>query len=120
MKENYIISAFRETIKRDFAGRAQVLNEAFDGRLQSLRQESSECSDYYNLYNVSAEYLQTVNCCRGRENGLLNYSRHLLYTYFAGTDRYVGMRLGEAALAGAFDLEHPCYASLKECLQGLN
>ena len=91
-----------------------------DMLLQSLRQESSECSDYYNLYNVSAEYLQTVNCCRGRENGLMNYSRHLLYTYLAGTERYVGMRLGEAALAGAFDLEHPCYASLKECLQGLN
>ena len=91
-----------------------------DMLLQSLRRESSECSDYYNLYNMSAEYLQSVNCCRGRENRLVNYSRHLLYTYLAGTDRYVGMRLGEAALAGAFDLEHPCYASLKECLQGLN
>lgn len=91
-----------------------------DMLLQSLRRESSECSDYYNLYNMSAEYLQSVNCCRGRENRLVNYSRHLLYTYLAGTERYVGMRLGEAALAGAFDLEHPCYASLKECLQGLN
>ena len=85
-----------------------------DMLLQSLRRESSECSDYYNLYNMSAEYLQSVNCCRGRENRLVNYSRHLLYTYLAGTERYVGMRLGEAALAGAFDLEHPCYASLKE------
>ena len=44
MKENYIISAFRETIKRDFAGRAQVLNEAFDGRLQSLRQENADAT----------------------------------------------------------------------------
>lgn len=44
MKENYIISAFRETVKRDFAGRAQVLNEAFDGRLQSLRQENAGAS----------------------------------------------------------------------------
>ena len=44
MKENYIISAFRETVKRDFAGRAQVLNEAFDGRLQSLRQENADAS----------------------------------------------------------------------------
>ena len=44
MKENYIISAFRETVKRDFAGRAQVLNEAFDGRLQLLRQENADAS----------------------------------------------------------------------------
>ena len=44
MKENYIISAFRETVKRDFAGRAQVLNEAFDGRLQSLRQENTDAT----------------------------------------------------------------------------
>ena len=44
MKENYIISAFRETVKRDFAGRAQVLNEAFDGRLQSLRQENADAT----------------------------------------------------------------------------
>ena len=44
MKENYIISAFRETIKRDFAGRAQVLNEAFDGRLQALRQENADAT----------------------------------------------------------------------------
>ena len=68
MKENYIISAFRETIKRDFAGRAQVLNEAFDGRLQSLRQENADAtkekqrlSEGQILPGIAAyETLQTV------------------------------------------------------------
>ena len=91
-----------------------------DMLLQSLRLESSECSDYNPPPPPRAEFLPPVNCCRECFNRLVNYSRHLLYTYLAGTERYVGMRLGEAALAGAFDLEHPCYASLKECLQGLN
>lgn len=52
-----------------------------DMLLQSLRLESSECSDYYNLYNMSAEYLQSVNCCRGRENRLVNYSRHCTHIW---------------------------------------
>lgn len=120
-----ILSLEEWSIARTFSSRQKATKRWQKGYLedmllQSLRMESSECSDYYNLYNMSAEYLQSVNCCRGRENRLVNYSRHLLYTYLAGTERYVGMRLGEAALAGAFDLEHPCYASLKECLQGLN
>ncbi len=87
--------------------------------LQSLRHESAECSDYYNLYNMSAEYLLSVNNSRGSENRLKNYSRHLLYTYLAGTEKYVGMCLGEAALAGAFNLSHPCYDSLKDSLLAL-
>lgn len=103
-----ILSLEEWSIARTFLSRQKATKRWQKGYLedmllQSLRRESSEWSDYYNLYNMSAEYLQSVNCCRGRENRLVNYSRHLLYTYLAGTERYVGMRLGEAALAGAFD-----------------
>ena len=44
MKENYIISAFRETVKRDFAKQAAELNAAFDKRIQALRQENADAT----------------------------------------------------------------------------
>lgn len=87
--------------------------------LEALYQETSEYSDYYNLYSISEEYLKMVNNCRGRDNKLLNYNRHFLYTYLAVTDKYVGLRLGEAALAGAFNLEYEGFDSLRECLKKL-
>ncbi len=86
---------------------------------ETLRQETSEYNDYYNLHNMSAEYLLLVNNNRGREHKLQNYSRHLLYTYFAATEKYVGLRLGEAALAGAFDLQHAAFNSLRESILSL-
>lgn len=60
-----------------------------------------------------------INNCRGRDNKLLNYNRHFLYAYLAATDKYVGLRLGEAALAGAFNLEYEGFDSLRECLKTL-
>lgn len=87
-----------------------------DALWTALKHETAEYNDYYNLHNMSAEYLTLVNNNRGREQHLKNYSRHLLYTYFAATEKYVGIRLGEAALMGAFDLQHAAFNSLKECL----
>ncbi len=90
-----------------------------DALWTALKHETSEYNDYYNLHNMSAEYLTLVNNNRGREHHLINYSRHLLYTYFAATEKYVGLRLGEAAMAGAFDLDHYIFISLKETLCSL-
>lgn len=39
-----------------------------------------------------------------------------LYTYFSVTDKYVTLKLGEAAKAGAFDWTHQNLAPLKNCL----
>lgn len=90
-----------------------------DALWQALRHDTAEYNDFYNLHNMSAEYLLVVNNNRGREHRLANYNRHLLYTYFAATEKYVGLRLGEAAQAGAFDLQHPVFDSLKESLMAL-
>ncbi|MGM9529805.1 MAG: hypothetical protein ACI3XH_07405 [Phascolarctobacterium sp.] len=46
----------------------------------------------------------------------INPSRHLLYTYFSGTEKFIGCSLAEAAKRGAFDFEHERYAELKKCL----
>lgn len=50
---------------------------------------------------------------------LTNPSRHLLYAYFAGTEKFVGCSLAEAAKLGAFDFENARFAELKKCLLGL-
>lgn len=90
-----------------------------DNLWAALRRETSEYNDYYNLSNMSADYLQTVNNGRGREQQLTNYHKHLLYVYLAGTEKYAGLRLEEAAQAGAFDLQHSSFDSLRECLLSL-
>lgn len=60
-----------------------------------------------------------VDFCDSNSFKLTNPSRHLLYTYFAGTEQFVGCNLAEAAKLGAFDFEHEAYAELKKCLLGL-
>lgn len=87
--------------------------------LQALKQETSECSNFYNLQNITREYLFSVNISRGKENRLVNRSRNFLYSYFAGTERFVGLRMSEAAAKGAFDLEYEGFKDLREFLTGL-
>mgnify|MGYP000019439060 FL=1 len=87
-----------------------------DVLLEVLRQDSSEECGHYNLYNITADFLLSVNGCRGREFRLKNESRHLLCGYLAGTDKYAGMRIAEAAHYDAFDLDSKKFDSLKQYL----
>ncbi len=87
-----------------------------DVLLQVLQQDSSEECGYYNLYNITADFLLSVNGCRGREYQLKNESRHMLCSYLSGTDKYAGMRIAEAAQLGAFDLDNQKFDSLKNYL----
>ena len=85
----------------------------------ALKQETSECCYFYNLHNIAHEYIFSVNNSRGKGNRLVNYSRNFLYGYFAGTERFVGLRLGEAAAKGAFDLDHEGFKGLRKFLETL-
>ena len=49
----------------------------------------------------------------------VNHSRHLLYAYFSGIEKYVGCTIAEAAKLGAFDFEHSDFAELKKSLLSL-
>ena len=82
----------------------------------ALKQETSECCYFYNLHNIAHEYIFSVNNSRGQKNRIVNYSRNFLYGYFAGTEKFVGLRLGEAAAKGAFDLNHEGFLDLREFL----
>ena len=82
----------------------------------ALKQETSECCYFYNLRNIAHEYIFSVNNSRGQKNRIVNYSRNFLYGYFAGTEKFVGLRLGEAATKGAFDLNHEGFKDLREFL----
>ena len=90
-----------------------------DVLLEVLQQDSSEECGYYNLYNITADFLLSINGCRGKDCQLKNTSRHMLFGYLAGTDKYAGLRIADAALLGAFDLDNKKFDSLKQYLLGL-
>ena len=87
--------------------------------LPTLSQESSEECEFYNLHSVTHEFLFSVQNCRGKGNRFVNASRNFLYSYLSGTENFVGMRLGEAAAKGVFDLEHEVFKDLKKFLKNL-
>lgn len=86
----------------------------------ALKHDTSECSYFYNLHNIAHEYIFSVNNSRGKDNHLVNRSRNFLYSYFSGTESFVGMRLGEAAAKGAFNLEYEGFKDLREFLISLD
>ena len=87
--------------------------------LPALSQESSEECEFYNLHSVTHEFLFSVQNCRGKGNRFANVSRNFLYSYLSGTEKFVGLRLGEAAAKGAFDLGHESFKDLKEFISKL-
>lgn len=90
-----------------------------DVLVPALQQQTAEASDFYNLKNIAHEFVFSVQNSRGKDKRFANYNRHFLYSYFAGTEKFVGLRLGEAAAKGAFDLEHEGFNDLKEFLSSL-
>lgn len=90
-----------------------------DVLLDTLKMETSECCDYYNLRNITEDFLLSVNNDRGKENRFVNHNRHFLCTYLAGTKKYAGLKLAEAAQKGAFDLSSSKFDDLKEVLMAL-
>jgi hypothetical protein len=60
-----------------------------------------------------------VQNCRGKGNRFVNSSRNFLYSYLSGTEKFVGLRLGEAAAKGAFDLENEVFKDLRGILSRL-
>ena len=87
--------------------------------LLTLSRESSEKCEFYNLYGITHEFLFTVQNCRGKDNRFVNISRNFLYSYLSGTEKFAGLRLGEAAAKGAFNLEHEGFKDLKEFISRL-
>ena len=85
--------------------------------LPTLSQESSEECEFYNLHSVTHEFLFSVQNCRGKGNRFVNTSRNFLYSYLSGTEKFVGLRLGEAAAKGAFDLGYEGFKDLKEFIK---
>lgn len=87
--------------------------------LPALSRESSEECEFYNLHSVTHEFLFSVQNCRGKGNRFVNTSRNFLYSYLSGTEKFVGLRLGEAAAKGAFNLGHESFKDLREFLSKL-
>lgn len=90
-----------------------------DVLLETLREETSESCHYISLRNIADDFLLSTNNTRGKENRFINHNRHVLCTYFAGTNKLAGMRLGEAAEEGAYDLGSDKFNDLKEMFEQL-
>ena len=87
--------------------------------LPALSQESSEECEFYNLHSITHEFLFSVQNCRGKGNRFVNTSRNFLYSYLSGTEKFVGLRLGEAVAKGAFDLGYESFKDLREFISKL-
>lgn len=88
-----------------------------DALVKALRPQTSEAADYFNLRNMAEEYLFSVSNNRGKTAKFSNHSLHLLAAYFAGTKKYVGVRIAEAAGNDGFDLDHPVFMPLREQIE---
>ena len=87
--------------------------------LTALSRESSDECEFYNLHSITHEFIFSVQNCRGKDNRFINSSRNFLYSYLSGTEKFLGLRLGEAAAKRAFDLEHEWIRDLKEFISKL-
>ena len=58
-------------------------------------------------------YLQ---CILKRGEKLPRKHKNKLYTFLAGQDEYVGMKLGEAAKAAVWDFEHTAFEPFKNII----
>lgn len=70
------------------------------------------------LLTLSNSYLEKV--VQRREHPLRTAHKNQLHAYFSGTDRFVGMKIGEAARAKCFDFSSPALDFLKEALIALS
>ena len=89
-----------------------------DGTLEDLcchilKENPNEFSGK-GLLTLSNNYLDIVEYERG--TSLRTAHKNQLHAYFSGTDRFVGMKIGEAASAKCFDFSSPTLDFLKEAL----
>lgn len=130
-REHELYKIRQHTYLRDFAGYSYYLfpykskagnwQPGFleDVLLETLKQETSESCYYQNLYNITGDFLLSVNNNRGKEHRFVNHNRQFLCMYLSGTKKYAGLKLAEAAQKGAFDLESSKFDDLREVLRGL-
>lgn len=95
-----------------------LLFPSFDGSHGTLEDLALDILDKSQAGNVPDEINSFLFSLE--EKGHRTFShRHKakLHTYFSVTDRYVTMKLGEAASAGAFNWSHPRLEPLRNCLR---
>lgn len=103
----YLFPGLRKTRRWEFG----YLEDAL---LKTIIEDTSENANYFSLRNMAEEYIFSVNNNRGKQFKFSNLSMHVLASYLAGTEKYVGMRISEAAANGAFNLNHSVFAPLRE------
>lgn len=80
---------------------------------QILRESPKEFSGN-DLLKLSHSYLEAVE--QKRQTPLRTAHKNQLHAYLSGTDRFVGLKIGEAARVQCFDFSSPALDFLKEAL----
>lgn len=81
--------------------------------LSILKTQKGEISAN-KLQQLGTQYIDAITMCGHAPFRTLHKNK--LHAYFSGTDRFVGMKIGEAAKAGCFDFSHPKLDALKDML----
>lgn len=81
--------------------------------LSILKHQPGEIS-ISQLQQLSTQYIENIQ--NYRHSPFRTLHKNKLHAYFSGTDRFVGMKIGEAAKAGCFDFSHQKLDALKDML----
>jgi len=69
--------------------------------------------DEVRIIKCVDEYLA---CVKGAGKEIKHEHKARLHTYLSGKDKFVGLKVGEAARAGAWDWNHPRLEKMKEII----
>ena len=69
----------------------------------------------YSTLNYSREYIYNIE--KKNNYNLSRQHKNLLHAYFSSTNRFVNMKIGEAARAQAFDWDSKNLSDLREFLK---
>ena len=60
-----------------------------------------------------------LDCARGAGSQIRRPHKAKVHAFLSAHDKYVGMKIGEAARAGAWDWNHPCLSPFRRILESL-
>lgn len=88
-----------------------------DFTLKLLQEKCGNEAETCLILDKSKHYLHDVESAR--QNQFSRFHKNTLHTLFSSTDKFVGLKIGEAARAGAFNWENSELVQLKDFMMRL-
>ena len=100
--------------KIGFDNKGKPLDGTLEDLCWKIVKKSDQEVDSMVLKNLAGKYLDETQAMK--ESGFKTIHKNKLHTYFSGTDKFVGMKIGEAAKAECFDFARPELDFLKQAV----